>query len=347
MLLACSFATVALGVGCGSSSAPSAGNGPPDAAGPETAEASFPLRVTDALDREVSLPRSPRRIISLAPRLTETLFAIGAGDRLVGRTTFCNYPPEAVAAPTVGGFSAKSVSLEQIVSLRPDLVIAIREMHAPIIQELDRLDLPVLALTADSFDELFGELELLGRATGRSGEASRLIHELRERVENVRSIAERIPADERVTAYYQVWAEPMMAAGPASYLGEMLRLCGARNVIDDVLLDAAFSGDSAERFPKISLEVLVAADPDVIVGPAIQASFFAEDSLRSRPAWSGLRAVRNGRIHLLDTDVISRCSPRLVDALEQMARALYPKHFAAPDAKPPAAEDRQRAEAKP
>ncbi|MBC7821845.1 MAG: ABC transporter substrate-binding protein, partial [Planctomycetaceae bacterium] len=188
--------------------------------------------------------------------------------------------------------------------------------------ELERLGLPVVALTADSFAGLCEELQLLGRITGHEDQATHLVRRFQERIDRVRQTARGIPTAERVTVFYQAWGEPLTAAGPTSYLGEMIQLCGGLNIIDD----------ATTRYPKISLEVLVSRNPDVIVSSTNHANSFSEDSLQSRPGWSDLQAVRHKRIHLLDGDLVSRCSPRLVDALELMAHALYPAHFAAPHA---------------
>lgn len=314
-------------------SAPSADTTSTNADSTKPAAATFPLQVTDGLHRELTLPGIPQRIVSLAPKNTEMLFALGAGGQIVGVTSYCNYPPAATHIEQVGGFSSKSLSLERIVSLQPDLVVSAGDLHAPIIKELERLGLPVFALTADSFAGLSEELRLLGRITGHEDEAARMVPRLQERIDRVRQTARGIPTAERVTVFYHVWGEPLTAAGPTSYLGEMIQLCGGLNIIDD----------ATTRFPKISLEVLLARDPDVILSSTDHAASFSERGLQSRPGWSDLRAVRHQRIHLLDGDLVSRCSPRLVDALELMAHALYPAHFAAPQTELTAHDNREGA----
>ena len=301
----------------------------------------FPMKVTDGLGREVSLPNVPQRIISLAPRNTEMLFALDAGGQVVGVTSYCNFPPSARLVEQVGGFKSKSVSLERIVSLKPDLVVTVGDLHAPIIQELERLGLSVLALTGDSSAALFEELQMLGRITGHPDKAAILVKDLQDRIGRVTRVAARIPAPERVTVYYQIWDEPLTAAGPTAFISELIRLGGGVNVFDD----------TQERFPKISLEVLLARDPQVIVTSTNHIAFFAKENLDARPGWRDLRAVRTTRVHLLDGDLVSRCGPRLADALELVAHALYPDHFPDPraetssDGKPDS--DAQPAEASP
>lgn len=290
-----------------------------DAPSPAVAS-KFPYDVTDGLGRKVTLAKIPQRIVSLSPKNTEMLFAIGAGGQTVGTTTYCNYPPAASKTEKVGGFSAKSLSLERIVSLKPELVVSVGELHAPIIQELERLGIPVIAFTADSFDGLFEDLQLLGHITGHEKEASSLVKKLIERVNRVKEKAQSIPANERLTALYYVWGEPLTGAGPNSYFGEMIQFCGAVNIVED----------TSTRFPKLTMEVLLAKNPDVIISSTNHSDLISAKNVDSRPGWSGLKAVQGKRVHLLDGNLVSRCTPRTVDALELMAHALYPAYFAAP-----------------
>jgi cobalamin transport system substrate-binding protein len=285
------------------------------------------MTVVDGLGRKVTFPRAPERIVSLAPRNTELLFAIGAGDRVVAVTSFCNYPPEARRRERIGGFSSESQSLEQIVALKPDLVVADDEFQWPVITELERLGVPIVSLGAESLAGLYRELDLLGHLTGHENDAARLTEGMKRRVEQVAATARTIKPEQRVTVLYHVWSEPLMTAGPSSYVGELIAICGGINMV----------GDAREPYPYISQEVLLARDPEVILAPSVEAEPMTVERLRTRPGWSNLRAVRNNRIYLIDGDLISRCGPRLVDALEIMARALYADRFAALADRPPRA----------
>jgi iron complex transport system substrate-binding protein len=280
----------------------------------------FPLTVNDNLKRTVVLPRVPERIVSLAPKNTELLFAIGAGAQVVGVTSQCNYPREALNRERVGVFSGKSLSLEKIVSLRPDLVVSAGEFHRAVVNELERLGLTVVAMGADSLTELYSEIQLMGEMSGHKDQSAALVAQMRNRVERVRESTRHISPAQRVTVYYQVWDAPLTAAGPASFIGEMIELAGGINIVTD----------SAARYPQISEEALLQLNPDVILAPTSHAASLSLDDFRNKPGWSDLRAVRNGRIHLIDGDSVSRCGPRLVDALEAMAQALYSQQPAAP-----------------
>lgn len=288
-----------------------------------------PRVVTDGLNRQVKLSRVPERIVSLAPKNTEELFAIGAGDRVVGVTSYCNFPTEARQRDQIGGFSSKSISLEKIVSLKPDLVVSAGEIHGPIVAELDRLEIPVMALNAESLDDLFRELKLLGTVVGCEEQATQLADRLQNRVRAVRDVSETIPQEKRASVFYMTWEEPLTAAGPSSYLGQMIQICGGANIFDDV----------TTRYPQISEEVLIDRNPEVILAASMGSMQRSVEGLRAKANWAELKAVRSGRIYLLDSDLVSRCGPRIVDALEDMAHALYPDKFP-PRVSPANAQDR-------
>ena len=283
-------------------------------------EKSYPRQVVDGLQRTVTLAQRPERIVSIAPKNTEELFALGAGDRVVGVTSYCNYPAEALQREQIGGFTSKSISLEKLVSLRPDLVVSAGKFHAPIIAELERLHIPVVALDAESFDELYEEIRILGTLIGCEQQASRLIEQMELRVRTVKETSQKIVSSDRLSVFYMTWDDPLMAAGPASYAGQMIEICGGINVISDV----------STAYPQISQEVLLDRDPDVIIAATMTDLRWTAESLRAKTGWSGLKAVRTQRLHLLDGDAVSRCGPRLVDVLESMAHLLYPNHFPEP-----------------
>lgn len=279
--------------------------------------AGFPVTVTDALGRRVTLEAPPRRIVSTAPSNTEMLFAIGAGDRVVGVTRFDNYPPEVQELPQVGGFSPDTISVEAIVGLRPDLVLITGGIQAPLAEALEAAGLRVLALYARTLEDVFQNLLLLGDLTGQREEAVRLVARLTERVTRVTERVADIPEEERPTVFYEVWDEPLITAGARSFIGQLIELAGGRNLF----------GDLDEAFPIVSAEEVIARNPDVILGPDTHAEKLTPSAIAGRPGWDGIRAVREGRIHLIQGDIVSRPGPRLVDALEEIARLLHPDRF--------------------
>lgn len=286
---------------------------PPTPAAPTAAA----LAVTDSLGRRVVLDAAPARIVSLAPSVTETLFAIGAGPRVVGVTTFCNYPPAADALPEVGGMTAKTISVEAIVDLTPDLVIAGADSQQPVVEALGQLGIPAVVLAPKSFEEVYASIEQAGYLTGNAPGAAAVVADMRARVEAVTAAVAGIPAEERPTVFYEVFDEPLMTAGPGTFIGQMIALAGGESIF----------ADASEDYPEVSAEAIVERDPDVILGPDSHADKLTPELVAARPGWGELGAVRAGRVHLLDGDIASRPGPRLADALEAVARALHPGRF--------------------
>lgn len=284
----------------------------------QTASAStFPLTVTDVLGRQVTLVAAPQRIVSLAPSTTEQLFAIGAGARVVGVTTHDNYPPQVHALARVGGYVAKSISIEKILGLKPDLVLSRGEIQRPTIEALTRAGLPVVAIEPESFEEVYAATHLLGHLTQQEALATQVVEHMQQRVARVRALVETIPVREQVTVFYKAYDEPLLTAGPATLIGRMIEMAGGKNIFADL----------AESYPQVSAEEVLRRNPAVILGPSAHGTLQQSARPRRLPGWQHLTAVRTNRVHALDDDLISRPGPRLVAALEAVASALYPAHF--------------------
>jgi iron complex transport system substrate-binding protein len=279
--------------------------------------AGFPAEVQDARGVRCVLPTRPKRIVSLSPQNTELLFAVGAGEQVVGVTSYCNYPPEAAHRTIVGGFASNSINLEVILSLQPDLIVAGRAIHAPVVKRLEAFGISVICLEADQLDDLFDDLRLVGRATGQVERAEQVVSDLQAKVEQVSQVVHLIPESERRMVFYEVWDDPLGAAGPNSFIGRMIAICGGRNMIDD----------PEARYPLISHELVLTLDPDVILIPTAHANEFQLDDVVKRPGWGQLQAVKERRVYRLDGDLVSRFTPRFFDALPQIAQLIYPEYF--------------------
>ena len=284
---------------------------------PSPTPSAFPVTVKDDLGREVTISALPQRIVSLAPSNTEILFAIGAGDQVVGVTEYDNYPPEAKTREKVGGFSAKSISVEKIVALKPDLVFSAGKIQQPVIEALEQVNIPVVALAARTFDEVYKDIELAGRLTGHEKEATQVVDQMKRRIAAVQKKVAAIPPEKRLTVFWEVWDEPLITAGPGTFIGQMIEMAGGVNIFDDV----------TEDWPQVSAEEVVKRNPDVIMGPDTHGDKLTPEQIAQRPGWDQIKAVRNGRIHLINGDIASRPGPRLADALEAIAQALYPDLF--------------------
>ena len=285
---------------------------------PAPSPAPFPWTLTDGMGREVTLEHAPARIVSLAPANSELLFAVGAEDQVVGVTKYCTYPPEACATKEViGGFSSKSISVEKILALEPDLVLAAGKIHQPIIEALEQQNIPVVALTARTFDDVYANIVMVGRLTGHETEAAQVVAGMQAQVKAVTEKVAEIPAEQRLKVFWEVWDEPLMTAGPGTFIGQIIELAGGINIFADL----------KEDYPKISAEEVLKRNPDVILGPDKHGSKMTVEQLEARPGWAEIKAVKDGNIFLLDGDLLSRSGPRLAQGLQAMAKTLYPQLF--------------------
>lgn len=265
--------------------------------------------VTDETGRRVSVPDDPHRLISLAPSITETLFALGLGDRVVGDTDFCDYPPEARRKPHVG--SLLNPSLEKIVALKPDLVIGDAESNRlQTAEQLERLGIPLYGVTAHSVDGALASIEDLGRVLGRETQARALLATLRARTE---TMEQRVRGKPRPKVLFVVWYRPLITAGPQTFIADVVRRAGGDSVANDL----------KGEWPRLNLEDALQRDPDVILFPKTEAFSPDLEEFRGMPVWKDLRAVRDGRLYFIP-DTINRPGPRLIDALEEVARILHP-----------------------
>lgn len=299
MTAAVIVAAAALGLGA----VPAAGAGPAPPA-PDT------LVLRDDLGREVRLPAPPRRIVSLVPAFTELLFALGAGDRLVGRTRYGVHPPEAREVPDVG--QGVRPSIEAVVAREPDLVLLFAGAdNRSTAERFADLGLPALALEHNGVDDLVANLELLGRLTGREAAAGRLARRLRCQLEAVGRVASR--AEPR-RVYYEVWGDPPVTVGAGSYLDSLITVAGGVNVF----------GELEAPSPRVSLEAVTARRPEVVVVSRREGGGDAT-SPGERPGWEALEAVRLGRVRWIDGDLVHRLGPRLGEAAAALAAALHPE----------------------
>lgn len=271
---------------------------------------------TDDLGREINIDYIPQRIISLAPSNTEILFALGLGDRVVGVTEYCNYPEEAKAKPLVGGF--RTVDVERIVALEPDLILADDIHEAKVIPALEALGLTVVALAPVTIDEVLGDLSLVGKITGKSEEAASLIASLESRVKAVTDKTDNLPVNQRPRVFYTVWHDPLMTAGSGTHFEDLIQKAGGNNVARDL-----------DGYVDISLEAVIVANPEVMITGVGHGS--GDDLpfrfLQDEPTLRDTDARLNNRVYQVDADLVSRPSPRLVEALEVFAKYIHPELF--------------------
>jgi iron complex transport system substrate-binding protein len=275
-----------------------------------------PLVFTDGMGREVVLDGPAQRIVSIAPSNTEIIYAIGAGDQVVGRDEVSDYPPEVLDVPSIGSTYGE-LNTEAILALEPDLVLAATITSPEQVQALEALEVPIFLLANPmTFDELFDNLIAVGEITGKQEQAQTLVDELGGRVNTV---IDKTSGAEPVTVFYEVDGTDPTApwtTGSGTFQNVLIRMAGGRNVADDI-----------EGWGQMSLEELVTRDPKVIIfgeGPWVPTT---AASLSERAGWSDIAAVQQGQVHGLDTNWVDRPGPRLVLALERMAEFIHPELF--------------------
>ncbi|MDR3115407.1 MAG: ABC transporter substrate-binding protein [Treponema sp.] len=270
----------------------------------------FPLSIQDGLGRPVTLQRPPQRIVSLSPGVTEILFAIGAGDQVLGVTEYCNYPPEAASRTKVGGFSGITVNLETIARLKPDMVIISAFMHGRLITLLERLSLPFFAVEPRNFKEVYQTIETLGSLTGNLRGAKEVLEGMQEKI---RRVTERRGNREPPRVFWELSDEPLISAGGKTFISEAIRLGGGMNIFEDL----------NEEWPMVSTEQVVRRKPDWIIAGDDHGKIIEPRALAGRPGWGVIPAVRQNHIALVNADMLYRYGPRLADAVVRIADILY------------------------
>ena len=269
--------------------------------------------VTDEAGRRVIIPEKIDRIVSLAPNLTEIVYAVGAGDRLVGDTTYCDYPEAAKSVAKVGDTMRPSV--ERIIALKPQIVlVSTASQLETFTQQLDTQNISVYVTDPQSLNDVFRSIQTLGDLFEEHERATALVEELKHRSDETTFAVARIQA-KPIRVFYQVSGEPLYTIGRDAYLTDLIRRAGGVSVTADV----------PEAFPRFSDEAALASKPDAIILPTGGAMGPANSDVA--PPLKHSPAVINNRVFKINDDHLSRPGPRLVDGLEEMARALHPEAF--------------------
>jgi iron complex transport system substrate-binding protein len=264
----------------------------------------------EAYNRQV-VPQDYQRIVSLAPSITEILFALGLGDRIVGVTKHCDYPAEALTKTSVGSYI--DLNIEKILALNPDLVIATADGNEK--GSVDRLavfKIPVLITNPKNLDEVFETIKIIGRVTKKEKRAENMVRSLKKRAD---WIVQACLALSRPRVFLQINDHPLITVGKDTFHNHLINLAGGINI----------SGNDSNKYPKYSLEQVLRSKPDVLLITSMERGAMAERKKERWRQWGQLPAVKQGRIHILDSDLLDRPSPRLVDGLEALARAIHPE----------------------
>ena len=284
---------------------------------PEASPTTQSSPIEDGLGRQLILDEPAQRVVSLAPSNTEILFAVGAGDQVIGRDEFSDYPDQAITLPSVGG-GFGDYNLEAILDLEPDLVLA-AEINTPEqVKSMEDLGLTVFLLpNPTSLEEMYENLLTVAKLTGHESETEKLVEELRDRVSQVEMGIES--TEDQPTAFYELDATDPSApwtAGSGTFINTLITMAGGMNIASDM----------EGQYLQISVEELLVRDPQVILLGDSAYGVTAE-SLSERAGWNNISAMVNGRIYAFDDNLVSRPGPRLVDGLEELARLLHPDLF--------------------
>lgn len=273
-----------------------------------------PGTYTDDMGRAVAIDQIPQRIVSHVPSITETLFALGLDEKIVGVSDHCDYPEAAKLKPSVGNYFDPSI--ERIVALEPDLVLT--DGHSESIKQLDSLGITYLVIDPKDIDGIFKDIELLGKVTGTEGKAKKLIDDMKKDMSEIVSLVEDAP---RVRVFYILDAADLTlpwTVGTGSFLDALITMAGGENI----------AAQTQGAWVQFSIEEVVSSDPEIIILPAKYGiAFTSPETLKAHSAWRGIIAVRQDRIYIIDADLVDRPGPRIVQGLEEMAKIIHPELF--------------------
>jgi iron complex transport system substrate-binding protein len=277
----------------------------------------YPLTIIDNLGREITIEKEPERIVSLAPSITETLFALGLDDKIVGVTDYCDYPEEASLKPRVASFTKPN--LEKLVSVESDLILAESIHETEVVPSLEELDLTVVVITDTSIEQILNNMLLVGEVTNVNQNARKLVDKLTSRISAVTGPISELPESSLPRIIHIMWDTPLYCTGGNTYINDMLEYAGGKNIYA-----TEFEGPK-----EVSLEDIVDKNPEIIIitgmgtnGERIYNNIKNEDRLRTTDA------LINDRIYRIsDSNIIERSGPRIVDGIEELAVLMHPEIF--------------------
>ncbi|WP_110928807.1 ABC transporter substrate-binding protein [Bacillus massiliglaciei] len=278
---------------------------------------SFPVTVKDAIGEEVTIEKKPERIVSLIPSNTEVVFALGRGKQVVGGSDYDNYPEETKDIEKVGG---TELNVEKIISLNPDLVLAHESTHNSNegVQQLKDAGLKVVIVNdGQSFKDVYKSIKMIGQAAGEQEKADQLVADMKEKLSKIEEKAKAIPESDRKKALIEVSPAPeVYVAGKNTFMDEMLALIHADNAAEKV-----------DGWAKLDEESMIQENPDVIITTYGYYTENPEKQILSRKGWENVGAVKNEQVYDVHSDLVTRSGPRLVEGVEELAKAIYPDTF--------------------
>jgi iron complex transport system substrate-binding protein len=274
-------------------------------------KASTQITIVDDLGRTVTI-RSSERIVSIGPSCTETLYALGLGNRIIGVDRYSDYPPEVIQKQKISNWW--NPDPEEVAALNPDVVFY-SVGNPTAVEALEKAGLTVVALRPRTINDIFKNIKLVGKITGKIEEAESLVSALSRRIDDIKARVGNTTIKPKV--YMETWYPPPWTWGPGSWGHQIIELAGGVNVF----------GDAKTAYVKTTDEEVIARNPDIIISLTGAMHYASLDDFRKRPGWSVIKAVAEGRVYMLDENLFVRPGPRIVDGLEALARILHPELF--------------------
>ena len=266
------------------------------------------IEVTDIKGSSIALDKIPQRIVSLSPSTTEILFALGAGDRVVGATNYCDYPEEAKKVEKIGDYDEPNMEL--IRKVQPDVVLA-GHVKEEIAEALEKMGIPVIITEAEDFDTIYHSIKLVGQVTGTTVQAEAIVNGMKSKIEEIEA---KFKDKEKPRVFYLVWKDPLFTAGSKTFINDVIKAAGGINVAEKV-----------EGWANYSAEEMIKDNPDMLI-----AALHSTDEGMTREDLSGdrlfslLECVKQGKVYIMpDDNIISRPGPRIVQAIEDMSKVLH------------------------
>lgn len=271
------------------------------------------IEITDIKGKTVVLNKTPERIVSLSPTNTEIVFALGAEEKLVGVTSYCDYPEEAKEIEKIGDF--ENPNIELIKKMNPDLVLAGGFLQEDLMAALEGLNIPVASTEAAGVESIYDSIAMIGKLVGQETKAEELINNIHKDIEEIEN---KVMGKNKPKVFYLVWKDPIFTAGQGTYINELLQIAGGQNVAARI-----------EGWAQFSFEELLKQDPDILIAAyhSTDEGMRKEDIMEDE-LFSKLPCVRDGKIHIMsDDNIVSRPGPRVVEAIREMAETLHGDAF--------------------
>jgi iron complex transport system substrate-binding protein len=270
---------------------------------------------TDDLGRSVTIKGIPQRIISLSPSNTEMVYALGLQEKLVGVTTYCNFPPEVKDKPKVSEYS--KVDMEKVISVHPELILADSIHKAEVIPALEKLGIAVLTIDPPSLDKILQDIDLIGQATGKNTQAASLVSNLQNRIQVIMAKTSGLKTPEKPRIFFLTWHDPLWTAGSGTLINDLITRAGGNNIATDL-----------DGHKQIDLETVIQRNPQIIL---VLGSMGVQNSslnyIKTEYRFQATDALKHTQVFAIDSDIFARNTPRSVDGLEQLARLMHPELF--------------------